>query len=123
MGLDANDLVKAIRQISHQTDEASLPCDIIFGTVISPEPDIKIQISQKLILEKDDLVLCRDVTDYEIEVESLNWYTEIADNHKHEIKDKKKIKVCNKLKAGEKVIIARKRKGQLYIVLDREVVP
>lgn len=40
-------------------------------------------------------------------------------NHKHEIKDKKKMIVHNKLKVGEKVVLIKAYGGQSYVVLDR----
>lgn len=40
-------------------------------------------------------------------------------NHKHEIKNKKKMIVHNKLKVGEKVLLLKAYGGQKYVVWDR----
>ena len=130
---DSNDLVKLIKKAAVEAVKASSPANMIFGKVISEVP-LKIKVDQKLILTSAQLVLARDVTDYEIEMEpSLNeapssHWTENAsggsgdamfESHKHEYKGRKKFLVYNALKNGEEVILMQIAGGQKYIVIDR----
>lgn len=116
---DSN-LVQLIKRIAVEAVQASKPCDYTIGTVTSASP-LKIKISQTLELEEDFLHLARSVTDYETEITVKDWNTEIASNHTHPIKGKKKIVIHSALKKGEKVLMIRKAGGQDYIVIDRVV--
>lgn len=119
--LNASDLVSEIKKIAVNAVNSEKPCNIVFGSVASVSP-LKINIEQKLTLSEEQLVLSRSVTDYEIEInieDKNKWLTEIESLHKHEIKGKKMLIVHNKLKAGEKVILARIQGGQKFVVLDR----
>lgn len=131
---DTSDLLRLLQQATQETMEASQLTDVVFGNVISDNP-LKIQIEQKLTLTEKQLLLCRNVTDYETEISvdmGYGWITEdtqngtklqslsLAQNHKHDIKlAKKKIKIHNALKTGERVILVRLSGGQRYLVLDR----
>lgn len=133
---DLNDLVSLIKQASKEMTDSMKPCDFLFGVVISADP-LKIQVEQKITLNKNQLMLSRNVTDYETEITisgDYGWITEdtqngvklqslsLAQNHKHDIKlDKKKIKIHNALKKDEKVILLRAGGGQKYLVIDRVV--
>ena len=103
---------------------ASKPANMVFGIVVNESP-LQIKVDQKLVLNKAQLVLSRNVTDYEVEFEpSLNneptsHRTEIYDGHDHEIKGKKKMKIYNALKKDEEVILLQIAGGQKFIVIDR----
>lgn len=117
---------------------ASKPANMFFGKVISESP-LKIKVDQKLILTEMQLVLARDVTDYDVEIEiytspldktytenDITWKTEKTvlrcetdHTHLHEIKGKKKLRILNKLKMDEEVILMQIAGGQKYIVIDR----
>ena len=126
--LNGDDFVKAIKRVAIEAVYASKPSDIVFGKVINENP-LKIKVDQKLILTEKQLVLSRDVTDYEIEMEPTpSHLTETSSggsgessfaSHTHEYKGRKKFKVYNALKTDEKVIMARMYGGQQYIVIDR----
>ncbi len=121
MLLNASELISEIKKIAVNAVDSEKPCDVIFGSVISESP-LKINVEQKLTLTEEQLVLSRNVTDYEIEInieDKNKWLTETAELHKHEIKGKKKVKVLGSLKTGEKVILARIKGGQKFAVLDR----
>lgn len=127
--LDGKNLVELIKQISSDAEETSAPCDFCYGRVVSASP-LKILIEQKLTLSEMQLVLTRNVTDFETEVTPVDWKTEkkgggsgeaAFEEHVHDIKNRKKIKVHNALKAGERVVLIRQRGGQKYLVLDRTV--
>lgn len=132
--LDSKNLVELIKQISSETEETASPCSFCYGKVISAAP-LKILVEQKLTLSEMQLVLTRNVTDFEMEITPLSWKTEkpkklneddtkddTIPDHFHDIKEeRKKIKVHSALKAGETVVLIRQRGGQKYLVLDRVV--
>lgn len=103
---DSNDFVKVIKKIAVDAINASKPTDVVFGKVISETP-LKIKVDQKLILTERQLVLARDLTDYEIEMEMEPY------------EGRKKFRVYNALKNDEKVIMIQVSGGQKYIVIDR----
>lgn len=130
---DSNDFVKLIKKAAIEAVNASMPSDVTLGKVISESP-LKIKVDQKLILTEKQLILTRDVTDYEIEMEpSLNeqphfHVTEKTSGgseaaafaeHDHQYKGRKKFLVYNALKKDEKVILIQMSGGQKFIVIDR----
>lgn len=126
---DSTDLVRLMKQAAMEAVKASQPSNIVFGTVTSASP-LKIQISSKITLEKEMLLLTRNVTEFETDITTVNWFTEntsggagyaLFESHKHELKGKKHIIVHNQLKSGEKVVLIKEQGGQRYIVLDRVV--
>lgn len=119
-------LANVIKKAGVGAVNATMPVNLIFGTVTSDSP-LEITTEQKLKLSKEFLVLTKNVTDYELEVsidmdsESASGgsgYAEFA-SHTHKLKGKKKVKIHNKLKTGDKVILARMQGGQDFVVLDR----
>lgn len=130
---NGDDFVKLIKKVAVDAVKASKPANIVFGKIISTSP-LKIKVDQKLILTSAQLVLSRNVTDYEIEMEpSLNeaphyHLTENASggsnydsfaSHNHKYQGRKKFLVYNALKTGEEVILMQASGGQKYIVIDR----
>lgn len=130
---DANDLVKLIKRMATEAVNAAKPSNMVFGTVISEDP-LKIKVDQKMILTTAQLVLSRNVTDFEVEIEPSeneepsSHFTENASggsgdaafaSHKHEIKGKKKFLVYNHLKTDDEVILFQIAGGQKFVVLDR----
>lgn len=121
------ELVKVMKKASLEAMESNKPVNAVFGKVVSVAP-LKIQVDQKITLGSAQLVLCRNVTDYENEITVIDWFTENESggggdasfaSHNHELRDKKKITVHNALKQGEEVILIRQQGGQKYIVIDR----
>lgn len=127
--LDLTDLLVAVKTAAVQAVDASEPADACFGKVISTSP-LKIQVEQKLTLGAAQLVLTRNVTDFETEV-TVDWKTEKTEkdtgdvfsyeDHLHAIKGRKKIIIHNGLVVGDKVVLLQQKGGQKYIVLDRVV--
>ena len=130
---NSDDFVKVIKKVAIEAVNASKPANIVFGKVISEKP-LKIKVNQKLILTEKQLVLARDVTDYEIEMEpSLNKSPHFHEteemsggsgdasfaSHKHKYQGRKKFLIYNALKNGEEVILIQMSGGQKYIVIDR----
>lgn len=108
---------------------------VCYGTVLSPSP-LKIQVDQKKILGEAQLILTDSVRDYNVEMSTIEGtgkslgphYTEDESGgsgypafaaHKHRYQGRKKWRIHNALKKGEKVILLRCDGGQKYVVLDR----
>lgn len=131
---DYSALVKVIKQAGVEATGASGPVNICFGKVMSIEP-LQVLVDQKMTLGAAQLVLTRNVTDYEVEV-TVEWETEeeisththaVGDiesdvnqqKHKHDIINKKKMVIHNSLVEGDELVLIRQQGGQKYIVIDR----
>ena len=117
--LNSTDLVNAVKKAAIEAVEASHPSDFLFGKVTSVSP-IKVSVEQKMTLASAQLVLTRNVTDYSADV-SVDWNTEDANEHNHEIMGVKKITIHNGLKVGDEVVLLKKKGGQKYLILDKVV--
>ncbi len=132
--LDSNDLLNMIKKAATDAVNAGKPTSTVYGKVTSASP-LKISIEQKMTLTKEQLVLTRNVTDYETNI-TMDWVSEetihdhsytddgssntTGDNtHSHKIKGKKKITVHNSLVVGDEVILIQIQGGQKFIVWDR----
>ncbi|EMI10363.1 DUF2577 domain-containing protein [Anoxybacillus gonensis] len=103
-GNGATRLIQLIRQHGYNKD-----VDIELGTVTSDPPSIKIQIdNMKVELDQDDLIIAQYLTKHRRQIK-INDGT-ILD-----------VEYQDELKAGDRVIVASIKSGQLYIVLDRAV--
>ena len=133
---DAVELLKTIKRAALDAVDASKPVQVCFGKVTSTSP-LKILVEQKLPLGEGQLVLCRNVTEYTVEM-TVNHYTENETKHTHAVQDtytgggsssptkhlhayigRKKFTVHNGLVVGDEVILLRQQGGQKYIVVDR----
>ena len=135
MSLDINELVRLVKQAAVEAVRADAPMAVCYGTVLSPTP-LKIQVDQKKILGTAQLILTDAVRDYNVEMSTIEGtgkslgphYTEDESGgsgypafaaHKHRYQGRKKWRIHNALKKGEKVILLRCDGGQKYVVLDR----
>jgi hypothetical protein len=100
---DAVELIKLIKKAAIEAVKATNPAEVCFGKVTSASP-LKVYVDQKLTLTEKQLVLCRNVTDYE----TMITFTE-----------KRKAIIHNRLVVGDEVILFREQGGQRYIVVDR----
>lgn len=64
---DSKDLINAVREITEQTVKEGEPSNVVFGTVTSVNP-LKIKINSKIILVENQLVLTRNVTDFQTKI-------------------------------------------------------
>lgn len=123
--MDSSDLLELIKQASIDALRTTQPSDFVYGVVVSDSP-LKIQVEQKITLTTAQLVLTRNVTDYETNV-TVDWFTEDEEQehhhggsveqdvaHSHEIVGKKKMTIHNKLKNGEKVVLIKANGGQKF---------
>lgn len=127
---DMSNFLKAVKQAALDAVNASKPVQLCYGTVTKDSP-LEITVDQKTILEEDDLILCRNVTDYECDVEFSLKTEKLDHNHtgvhgptstktlQYEVKNKKKMKVYNALKQNDVVFLIREQGGQRFIVIDR----
>lgn len=137
MSLDMDEFLRDVKQAAAEVGETKKPFALLFGTVTSAEPDLKIFVNQKLTLDEQQIVLTNNVRDYTVYMSTAeDHYTEneqdvtavpedygMFRSHKHTYKGKKKWTVHMALKVGEKVILLRCDGGQKYIVLDRVEAP
>lgn len=115
---DMVDIVSTIRGMAVAAVNAQQLCLIKYGTVESVAP-LKIRVEQKLLIEQEQLELTRAVMDYEVEM-VVDHKTEVAANHSHEYKGRKKFLILNGLQVGDKVTMIRQHGGQQYLVIDKE---
>ena len=127
--------VEVVKRAAVEAVEAGKPVNILFGTVLSASP-LKIQVDQKSIYTSKMLILTRNVTDFEVDMTVSHRTVVISHghpvvdtytgggsatpvDHNHPIKGRKKFKVHNALKAGEKVLLIRVQQGKKFVVIDR----
>ena len=125
---DGNDLLEIIKKAAVEAVDAKKPSGLLFGKVISDSP-LKVLVEQKMTLTMEQLVLCRNVTDFKVMM-TVKHFTEDKgggtgdssyETHKHEYKGKKEFLVHNKLKTGDEVLLLRQQGGQKFIIVDRVV--
>lgn len=127
---DMTGFLKVIKQAALDAVNAQKPIQVCYGTVTKDSP-LEITVDQKTILEAEDLILCRNVTDYECDVEFSLKTEKLQHSHtgvhgptsvqtlQYEVKNKKKMKVYNALKKDDVVFLIREQGGQRFIVIDR----
>jgi sortase (surface protein transpeptidase) len=125
---DFNDLLSTMKKAAIEAVNASKPTAVVYGKVISSSP-LKINVEQKMTLTSAQLVLTRNVTDYEIEM-SVDHVTEYKSggsgesafaSHNHAYTGRKKFTVHNGLVVGDEVLMIQMQGGQRYIVIDRVI--
>lgn len=113
----AIEFVQTMKKAALDAMEASKPVNICFGAVTGTDP-LRINVEQRFVLNAAQLILSRNVTDYETTV-SINWDTDTVMEHVHNVSGKRKITIHNSLAVGDEVILIRQQEGQKYLVLDR----
>ncbi len=126
---DFNNLLKMIKQSSIDVLESLKITNVYYGKVVSVSP-LRISIEQKLTLGEMQLVLTRNVTDYEVCM-TVNHSTESSSggsgdssfaSHSHGVVGLKTFTVHNGLKVGEVVMLVNEKGGQKFVVVDRVIV-
>lgn len=139
-----NELVKQLKKSAIEAVTEKKPVDITIGEVVSESP-LKIQISQKIILEPEQLLLTPYVQDIEAEL-TVNMFTEMCNDilhqhffidtggdgnefpkwtnpaahpHRHIVVGKVASILHLGLKQGETALLLRVPGGQKFIVLCR----
>ena len=116
---DYSGLVKAMKKAGVEATSAGGPVTVCFGKVTGTSP-LQILVDQKMTLGSAQLVLTRNVTDYEVSV-TIDWKTEKTQEHEHALSGEKKMTIHNSLVKGDDVVLLRQQGGQKYIVIDRVV--
>jgi hypothetical protein len=125
---DFSDIVILIRKVAQEAINATKPMSVVYGKVISTKP-LKINVEQKMTLTSPQLILTRNVTDYEVEM-TVDHVTENSSggsgeasfaSHNHEYKGKKKFIIHNGLVVDDEVIMLQVPGGQKFVVLDKLV--
>ena len=109
-----------------RVEEDDRPAWICTGEVLSSAPTIK--VNSYLTLTPEQLILCRNVTEYEVDM-SVSHETETEEGHLnppaggglphlHEYKNRKKFIVHNGLIAGDRVLLVCERSLQKWYVVD-----
>ena len=112
-----------------QLQSAQTPSDALFATVKAVDPIIIIT-DDKLEITEEFITIAQHLTDYEIECEITTeeiegFITNDVHDGEHKIIvdpegiQKGKIKLLNKLKAEDRVIVSKFQNGQMYAVIDR----
>lgn len=116
---DANGLVQSMKKAAVDAVDATKPVNVYFGEVRTVSP-LTINVEQKMVLGEGQLILTRNVTDFETMV-TMNWESEedSSASHSHMITGQKQITIHNALEVDEEVILIRQQGGQKFIVLDR----
>lgn len=114
---DYTGLVNAMKKAGTEAVVAGGPVTVCFGKVMSVAP-LQVLVDQKMTLGAAQLVLTKNVTDYEVNV-TVEWGTETSEAHKHDLKGKKKLTIYNSLIKGDEVVLLRQQGGQKYIIIDR----
>ncbi|MBR3552469.1 MAG: DUF2577 domain-containing protein [Clostridia bacterium] len=146
MSLDAARFAEMMKQAALLALDERAPFAFCIGTVVSPEPSLRVRVEQRLVLSEKQLLLTNAVRDYYVKLSTCGESTGQADgtahttehsrrppaapedygafdSHDHEYKGDKWFKVNLKLKAGESVLLLRIDGGQKYIILDRLEAP
>lgn len=111
-------MVEYIKEICLQALENLTFSDIVFGEVISENP-ISVKISDRLILNEEQLIFSRNVTDFVFEERRKPLFPNDISLENEDFEKREKVIVYNHLKAGEKVILIKAFGGQLYFIADR----
>lgn len=126
MSLDGFQFTEAIKRAALGVLRAEKIVQVCYGKVTKATP-LEILVEQKMTLGTNQLVLTRNVTDFQTDV-TVNCVTSYQAggtgeaafaSHNHSITGKTKITVHNGLAVGDEVILMREQGGQKYIVLDR----
>lgn len=116
-------IISIAKQFKNASASAKTFEGFLLGEVVAPLPDIKIQTSDEIILDKSNLIFSAHVLDdytraFEI-VEGNNLVINASTPSIYTAKGK--IKLTDKLKNGDKLILIPSDNNNMYIVIDRAV--
>lgn len=100
-----HDLVRLIKVISEEARKNEMPCNVVVGKVINDNP-LQVQINQRLILSKNQLVVPELLTNHDIVLKIGSTQTTY--------------KMINALKLNDELIMIADEGGQTYYVIDRK---
>lgn len=103
----ARSMIDAIKRISLDAVNASVPTDLRYGTVTKVNP-IEIRVSSELILPQEVLMIPERMTDHYV----------VIDDDESKSGDRF-VYVHGALNINDKVIMIREQGGQKFLVLDK----
>lgn len=98
-------MIRIIKEISERARENSMPCDIFEGKVINDNP-LQVQINQRLILEKSQLIIPQRLTRHTVQL----YVGNVPTNYEYR----------NQLKLNDELILISAQGGQKFLVVDRK---
>lgn len=107
-------MIDMFKQMAGDTIGAGDPVNIVIGTVTKVSP-IEIEISQKLKLTKEFLIITERVTRYEVDLEHNHGGTNALGGKLTDTP------IRTGLKTGDRVLLIRVQGGQQYVVVDKVV--
>lgn len=119
-------MLNVIKQAAIQAVNANRPVILVQGEVMKINP-LTIKVDQKAELPEHFFALTHLVKDYYVDISVAHvtenrggggGYAEFA-SHNHDYTGRKKIKIHNALRIGERVHLLQVQGGQKYIVIDR----
>lgn len=117
--LDANDLVRAVKQASADANDAGYPVHVMTGSVTRADP-LTVKVEQRFEIGRNQLIIPEYLTDHKVKI-SLEGNTEMGGEpeHVHSFGEKRVMTVLNGLKSGDQVMLVRQQGGQKFLVIDR----
>lgn len=83
MSLNAQLFVETMKEAARKTVDESSPFSFVIGKVTSAEPDLKIQIEQRLTLGSKQLILTNAVRDYYVKLTTVGEELNQEDGKEH----------------------------------------
>lgn len=77
---DAVELLKTLKKAAVEAVDATKPVQVCYGKVTGTSP-LKILVDQKLTLGEGQLVLTRNVTDYQMDISVSHWTVTETETH------------------------------------------
>lgn len=119
-------LYDAMKSVAAQYEQNQNPVRLLFATILQAEP-LRVELDNKLILDEKYFLVAQHLTDYEIEAELTTDEIEeffVEHEGRQDVQvdiglQKGRIKLKNKLKSGDRVIVIALEGGQFFVILDR----
>ncbi len=111
------DLNNILKKSALGAIENTSPMKILIGKVTSISP-LTIMVNQKFYLQKPQLILTKNVIDYEVPMTSRLLSD---DTSVHNEKEKFVYKIYNGLKVDDKVLLLQNKGGQKFLVIEKVV--
>lgn len=96
-------IAQAVKKCAMEALEASVPCDVVYGKVISKNP-VKVQVGE-LVLEEGILEVC-DSLKYKTATVSFSIYD-------------RTIVINEGIKTGDTLVMMRKSGGESYVAVGK----
>ena len=119
-----NEAIVSIAKNFKDAKEGGKPFEgFLIGRVVAELPDIKVQISPEVTLDKTHMIFSAHVlSDYEREFEIFEGPEIIINNSRPEtFTAKGKVKWTDKLKIDDKLILIPAGNDNMYVVIDKAV--